>query len=192
MRTEPLIPGAETKPTGVGLKIRKASEQLAQDIGRELNGDEGVAEYNPIEMADQAQRAVDLISRDSSLAERIAMADPTAAAPEGLRPMSVFVALEKDAMANRDADLMLRLSTSDLARQGSRAGQDLRALAERNPDSPVVAIQKIADVRAKAAEKKYGPVKEAKASVQEQAKRAVREAAPKMDAWEKFIDGLKC
>jgi hypothetical protein len=67
-------------------------------------------------------------------------------------------------------------------------GQRIRALAERDPDSPVAAIQKVIDVRMGGAENVPKATAETVASLRKQltAMKLTREQ------WASFVDSLKC
>jgi diguanylate cyclase (GGDEF)-like protein len=111
-------------------------------------------EYRRLSMTDQASRAARLLAEDPDLAQRVARGESPA--PRGLLPESVFVALERQAIEQGDVNTLRDLATSKLTGEATTMGQRIRALAERDPDSPVAAIQDVVNKRsggAKNAEK---------------------------------------
>lgn len=154
-------------------------------------------EYEQLSMADQAAQAQKLIGDDYESAKDVALG--IRAPPKGLLPESVFVAVEKQALADGDVETLRQLATnSRLTTTATTMGQRIRALGERDAASPVGAIQKVQQAREaaqQAALAKTGQTLEtAKAEVAEQIRDEVRNTAQsaKPSAWADFISALKC
>lgn len=174
----------ETKPSKLaqGVEEKAIANKLTQ-------GFEGKPEYQTVSVADQAKMAADLIKGDPEKATRIAMG--TEAPPEGLLPESVFVAMEDYATANKDVDLLRDLATkSTLNSEATGMGQRIRMLAERDPNSPVAAIQKVTKAREDAATKRFGP--KAKDTIKTQIRIEIKRANAKPKSWIDWVESIKC
>ncbi len=143
-----------------------------------------VPKYETVNMKEQAKKASDLL--ESSPIDAVEIAMGRKPAPEGLLPESVFVAVENFALKTKNVDMLRKLATkSKLAGEATEMGQRIRALGERNPNSAVSAIQRVADARkAKAGEK--AP------KVVERIKREMKKREPTKESWSDFIESIKC
>lgn len=140
--------GGLTSVEGTGeLRTRGLARNVEQRaVANELTDYLGdLPEYRRINMADQAAKATQLLADDPILARHVALGDESP--PRGLLPESVFKVVEKRAIEEGDVATLRDLASGGLTEQATTMGQRLRALAERDPDSPVVAIQKISDLR---------------------------------------------
>jgi hypothetical protein len=180
--SEPNIPG-EKKQSGVSLNL----EAQAVKKGLLSEGLNKLAEYEGINMEDQAQKASDLIKNDPERAKRVAMGSEPSQG--GLKAMSVYVALRNKAMQERDVNTIRDLAGSSLNTVGSEAGQTLRILAEVGSEDPVTLIKKIIKVREEVAGKK---VVEAKAKTVSELKKVVKAATPDKNKWNDFIESIRC
>lgn len=173
---------------------RRLSEGVeASAIEHDLTkGFDDLPEYNRVSMEDQAAKAADLIEKDYEAAKDIAMGNK--APPKGVLPESVFVAVEKRALAEGDVETLRRLATqSRLVSEATTMGQRIRTLGERDPTSPIDAIQEVQQAREAALEARgTKDVEAAKKAVVDEAKDAIKQAAPKVPAWEKFLDSIQC
>jgi len=168
------IPGS----AALGVEQKAIEQQLTDHLG-------DLPEYRTVNMAEQADHAARLLSENPDLARRVALGEVDA--PHGLLPESVFVAVENKAIAEGDVATIRDLASGKLTEQATTMGQRIRALAERDPDSPVGAIQRIADVRGKSIEPKA--IKDAMAELRAHIDEAT--AIPH-DAFQAFIDSLRC
>lgn len=192
-RPGPAGPSQLLKPvSGTGeLKTRGLSEGIeAKAIEEGLTTGFGdLPEYRTVSMADQAKRAAALIADDPELAKAIAMGSKPA--PRGLLPESVLVAVEKQAIAAGDIETIRDLATqSRLSVEATTMGQRIRTLGERDPTSPIAAIQAVQDAREAALKGK--DIKAEVAKVTKDAGAAIKAARSKVDAWASFVDGIKC
>jgi hypothetical protein len=144
-------------------------------------------------MKEQAGKAQDLLTKDYEKAKRIAMGEELS--PTDVLPESVFVAVENKAVAEQDVATLKDLATSSgLSTEATTMGQRIRTLAERNPESPVSAINEIAKVREKrAGEKlKIKDVKKAKKEIVKQVRTEIKKVAPTKESWSDFIRSIQC
>ena len=113
------------------------------------------------------------------------------APPTGILPESVFVAVEKRALAEGDVETLRQLATqSRLTTEATTMGQRIRTLGERDPTSPVAAIQEVQKAREEASKDRN--VEADKAEAVETAKAELKKAAPKANAWGNFLNSIKC
>lgn len=186
---EPIKPvkgAGELKTRGLssGVEAKAVEHKLTTSLGE-------LPEYQTINMKEQAKAASDLLTMDYEQAKRIAMGRELP--PEGILPESLFVAVEDHAIKNGDVATLRDLATnSSLTSDATTMGQRIRTLAERNPDSPVAAIQRVMKTREEAAIKKYGNVKAAKLKVKTEILQEVKKAAPKAKDWSGFLEEIKC
>lgn len=167
-------------------KVPKLAQRIQEDILKNLDG---VPLYNQANMADQAQKAADIIENDLSRAIRIATGKESP--PKDVLMNSVYIGLEKYAQASNDVDLLRELARA--GKQSTRFGQEIRALAEREESSPVKAMQSVIDARRKVFEKKFGS--EADRAIKTTvtgAKQAIREALPTKEEWSSLVESIVC
>ncbi len=145
-------------------------------------------EYKTVKVADQAQKATELLNSDPELAKRIATGQEM---PKGdLLPESVFTAVENRALANGDVQTIEDLARGSRSVEASGMGQRIRMLGERNPHSPVKAIADIEKARS------AGVPKEKVAQVMNKIKTEVsvemKKSYPKGKEWSTFLDSIMC
>jgi hypothetical protein len=173
----------KTRGLSAGVEAKAVENKLAISLG-------DLPEYRSISMADQAAQSTDLLARDPALARRVALGEVPA--PHGLLPESVFIAVENKALAEGDVATIRDLASGGLTEQATTMGQRIRALGERDPESPVAAIQKIADAR----ERTAGDIPKATAKVMADIQRQVNKAngsrAELLDTLAKFVDAMRC
>jgi hypothetical protein len=182
-RRMPLVEGTgPTRQRGLSRSVQRKAvvNKLDATIG-------DVPEYRAINMADQSDRAVALVESDPALARRVAMGEVPA--PEGLLPESVFVAVENDAIAQGDVATIRDLATrSELTTEATKMGQRIRALGERDPESPVAAIKEVITVRMGGAKDVPKATEETIASI----RAMLKSVDVTQDSWAKFVDSLRC
>lgn len=147
-------------------------------------------EYRQLSMADQAAKARELIDADYETAKAVALGDRQP--PKGLLPESVFVGVEKRALAEGDVETLRQLATrSRLSTAATTMGQRIRTLGERDPASPVGAILDVQKAREADLAKRMD-IEAAKTEVVAEIKAEIHKAASKADAWRAFLSGLEC
>ena len=150
-------------------------------------------QYLTKNMAEESQKALNLISDNYGLAKDIAMGRENA--PKGMMPESVFIAVENKALAEGDAKTLRELaSQSELIAEATSMGQRIRMLGERDPYS---AIKKMTDVireRKKAVEKrlKGKSANKAKEEIKQDLKKRLDKAKPTVRSWASLIDQITC
>jgi hypothetical protein len=155
------------------------------------SGFSDLPEYRQLSMADQAAQAQRLMDEDYETAKAIAMGDRQP--PKGLLPESVYVAVERRALAEGDLDTIQQLATrSRLTTSATTMGQRIRTLGERDKASPVGMIQEVQAAREADLAKRSGDVKAAKKAAVDEIRAEVRKARSKPDAWADFIQSIKC
>lgn len=184
VKTSGVVGTGKTKTSKLasGVEAKAISAKLSKKFG-------DLPQYSEVNMPEQAKMAIDLMQNDIQKATDIALgkAEP----PAHLLPESVYVAVENHALATDNIDLIKALANSSRVSEATAMGQRIRALGERNPESPVEAIKGVQNARKAAVEKrlKMSAPKAVNKEVQ-----AIRAAKPRVtrETWSSFIDGLKC
>jgi hypothetical protein len=172
-------------------KVRGLSKGIdAKAVERKLTATFGdLPEYQTVSMKDQASKAIDLLSRDSGQAKRIAMG--TEQAPEGIIPEMLLKVVEDKATKEGDVATLRELATrSRLTSEATTMGQRIRTLGERDPESPINAIREVSDAR-KAAQKKRMGVEDVK-KVKGQIKDQIAKTRPTKQTWVDFVKSIQC
>lgn len=173
-----------TRGLAEGVEAKAIENDLTESFG-------DLPAYRQISMAGQAAKASDLISKDPEYARAVAMG--RRAAPTGLLPESVFVAVEKAAIAARDIETLRDLATrSSLVSEATTMGQRIRTLGERDPSSPIQAIESVRQARENVLQAKGEKVAEATEKATGEMKQAVRASRPKPQEWQDFISAITC
>lgn len=158
----------------------------ANAIERGLSGTFGdLPEYYSMNMKNEAAIVQKVMDDDWMRAKRIAFGreDP----PEGSKAMSFLVGVEERATELGDSETLRRLGNSNLTVRASHAAQDLRILAERNPESATAAMKVVQDARENISTKASRA--EVETIKQEVSKAATSSSAA---AWNEFIEGIVC
>jgi hypothetical protein len=170
----------KTRGLSLGVEQRAISHELTDYLGE-------LPEYRTANMAEHTAKAAQLLADDPALARRVALGEENP--PAGMIPELVFKVVEDKATAEGDVATLRDLASGDLTRQATDMGRRIRALGERDPESPVAAIQKIADARG-------GGAKNVTVSIADAVKelKTHLETATTIDAgaWGKFIDSIRC
>ena len=175
------------KPQGTG-ELRTAGrarsiEETAIEKGI-VDKFEGLPEYQQMNMKEQYRLSEDLIKSNPDLARAVALGKE--APPQGILPEMVSKAMEDQAAKVGDVTTLRDLANSNLVLEDTSMGQRLRALAERDPNSPVTAMVEIR----KARQEKVVDVKKSKTKVKEEIKKEIKK--PTKEDWSSFIDELVC
>lgn len=172
---EPIGTGeTKTSKLALGVEQKAVEQKLINNLG-------GLPEYQQVSMKEQAQHATNLLAQEPERALSIALGKETP--PAHILPESVFTAVEENALKNGDVETIRQLASSNLATEATAMGQRIRALGERNPNSPVETIKNIVRERTKAVGNKT------KATVQEIRQKIVK---PKKEDWNSFVDSIIC
>lgn len=180
--------------TGEKLTSKLASGVEANAVEKKLTDTFGdLPEYNKVNMKEQADFATKLLAEDPEKARRIAMGEEVS--PNHILPESVFTAVENAALKAGDVETLRDLATkSSLSTEATAMGQRIRALAERDPESPVAKIGEVQKERQKNVEKKLKgkTIKQAKKAEVENIKEHIKKTAPKKQEWADFIKEIQC
>lgn len=137
--------------------------------------------------------AADIIRKDYEQAKRIAMGQE--APPHGVVPESVLVAVENRALLEGDTSTIRDLAVnSKLVEEGTTMGQRIRALAERDEESPAGAIKKVIEERQKNARArvKGGDVKAETKKIAKEIDSSMKKTVATKEDWNGFIKSLEC
>jgi hypothetical protein len=177
--------GGDQKVSKVGKSIeKKAIEQkLAESF-------DGLAQYTAVTIKEQSAKIAEIINSDIEKARRIVRGEE--ALPEGLLGGTVIKAMEDLAITTGDATLLRDIAMSPLTSETSVHAQEMRMLAERNPDSPVRAINEVMKDRQKRAKRKHKNVNKAKQETIGNIKEEMYKSSPSLETWEHFINSIQC
>lgn len=181
---------SETGTSKLGASVREKAIQ-EKIISKTEAEAENLPTYVKADMKEQAQFATDMIKEDPQTAIDIALGKKEA--PAHMLPQMVYNAVEEYArgVGGEDgAKLLLDLSRSKQVSNLTTMAQNVRAAGERDPHSPVNAINQVKVAREEAAMKRGKSV--AKEAQKDAA--TIRKATPKItkDDWTSFVDGLRC
>lgn len=198
---KPIKGTGEKKVRGLALSVEEKA--IENNLTSRLSA---LPEYKTVNMAEQAAKAQKLVQENPELARKIAFGEERP--PADLLPESVFVAVENDAIAKGDIATITALAReSGLTAEATTMGQRLRALAERDPESPVGAFESVIRAREQELERRLASRKKQlgadgkkvkvtaateKAKVVEEIKQTIKKSAPKKADWNAFIQELTC
>lgn len=173
----------ETRGLAENVEAKAIEDGLTSTFG-------DLPEYRTLSMKDQAAQVAKLMGEDYEAAKAIAMGDRQP--PKGILPESVYVGVEKRALAEGDVDTLQKLAThSKLTTSATTMGQRIRTLGERDQASPVGAIQEVQAAR-EADLAKRSDIAAAKRETVAEIRSEVRKAASKVDAWADFLKTIEC
>ena len=178
--------------TGKGKVSKIAGSIEAKSIEQGLTKGFGhLAEYTPIVIKEQAQKALDLINTDINEARKIIRGEKPL--PEGLKGTALITAMEEQIKKTADGELASELANSPLVSGTSAAAQELRLAAERDPESPVKAIQDINKLLDETIKKRYpGKILDkAKTNLTSKIKSEIKNANTAY-SWQAFIESIRC
>lgn len=128
-------------------RLGERTEALA--IEKKLSeGFDNLPTYQTTNLADEAATVIEHMDRDIEGATRIALGID--APPQGATAGSYYVGLANRAAKTGDAELIRRLGTeSSVASKASRMGQEISALQNLDPESPITAVKNVLKAREK-------------------------------------------
>lgn len=174
--------GGGTSKIGISIERKSIEAKLTA-------GFDHLAEYTPLTIKDQAERAA-RVMRDPARARRIINGEE--GLPDGLRGTALIVAAEDYIERTADVEMAYELANSPLVSATSAAAQELRLAAERKPDSVVARLKQLRDARRDAAKKKHGDLTKAKAEIKRSIRVYVKQASPRYKDFASFVDSLIC
>ena len=147
MFDEPIPQGKESK-----LAIRAEADAIQAKLTEDF-GD--LVEYKTMNMADQANRAAEIMDADYGKAKRMAMGEELP--PQGIREATMYEAVKIRAIKEGDVDTLQKLATeSTVPTRLSEYGQAIKAADSRIMEDPVKVMQDVAKTRAEKAQKTTG------------------------------------
>lgn len=182
---EAITPEVKIRGLARGVEEKAIENKLTSSFG-------DLPEYQTVNMKEQATKAQDLLLKDPEKARNIAMGNELA--PDGILPESLFVAVENKAVKEGDVATLKDLAqSSGLTAEATTMGQRIRTLAERDPESPVTAINEVVKAREQMAQKRLGKEtrkihKTELASLKEHIKKTI----PTKENWADFIRSIQC
>ena len=181
--------GKQVSSTEKPSKVARSIEQKAIEQGL-TKGFEGLAGFDPITVKDQSRRASEVVKKRGETLEILRGVKPI---PEGLRGAALITAVEERIKKNADAELAMELANSEITSETSKAAQELRLLAEREPDSIAARLKEIRDARRESFKKKNKrDPKKAVKSEAKKIKKELKKATPTRESWEEFVTNLTC
>lgn len=180
------LPKIETTPSKVAKSIeaKAIEEKLTKGFG-------DIAGYEKITIKDQAQKTAKLL--DEEYDNAVKMVRGEIPVKEGIKPEMLIKTMEDYAQAKGDVNLLRDIAKSPLVSETSAHAQSLRILAERNPESAVANIKRVAEERAATFEKKTGKsISKAKKEIADEIKSKAKQKIPTREDWNKFIEEIKC
>lgn len=183
----------KVEPTGKVSKIAKDIEIKAIEAGL-TKGFGHLAEFTPITIKDQVQRAANLMTNIDEARSVIRGEKPL---PEGLNSVALIKAMDIYARNTKNGELASELANSPLVSGTSAAAQTLRMAAEIDPLSPVKAITDVNKVLDEAAKKRLpgGILNKAKVDTTNKIKDEVKGEVKKVNttqSWKTFIESIRC
>jgi len=180
----PVTGKGKVSKIAVSIETKSIEQGLTKGYGH-------LAEYTPIVIKEQAQKATDLINSNIDEARRIIRGDKPL--PEGLKGIALITAMEEHIKKTADGELASELANSPLVSGTSAAAQELRLAAERDPESPVKAIQDINKLLEERAGKRYPKqiLTKAKESITNNIKNEIKKANTSQ-SWQQFILSIQC
>lgn len=171
-------------------KIAKSIEQKAVDA-RLTDKFDTLAGEEKVNVAEQSKLATDLVNNDLENARSIVRGDTPL--PGKLRGTSLITAMEEHLKNNPDGDISHELANSPLVSATTRAAQELRLAAEREPDSFTA---KMAELKKSLIDNAGGEEKigQNRGKMVEEMKKETSKVNLSKDElkWEKFLDDIQC
>ena len=179
---EPYTPeaAAAQKPSKIGKSIEAKAVEAKM-----TQGFAETAGYDPVTIADQAQRATAFV-RESPVDAR-AVVRGEATLPEGLRGTSLITAMEEQLIRKPDPQLAYELANSPLTSATSAAAQEMRLMRERVPDSISAAFQEI-----RAARQEGSRLRGETPKLVNEIKTEIVRQSSKRPTWEAFVREITC
>lgn len=176
-----ISPTTKSSKIGKSVEAKAVENKLTKGFGK-------TAQYETINLKDQAKRATDLVNDNHEQARSIIRGDEPL--PEGLKGTALITAMEEHIKQNPNADTAYELANSPLISGTSEAAQEMRLAAERSPDSATSRLQDIRRAREAKIDnlpkKRSGAIKDLKESTN-------RVNLPIDDLkWDRFLDTIKC
>ncbi len=174
-------------------KVAKSIKAKAEEKGI-VDAFKDLAEFTPVVIKEQTAKIQKIIDEDIEKAKRMAIGEQPL--EEGIKGALLVKMVEDYAMDNKDGGLILALANSPLVAETSVAGQTLRLIAERIPDSATAKIKEVEKERKEVAKKKLKgkTVKQVKAEIKQDLKGKLEKDSKKISkfSWQALINEVTC
>lgn len=182
--SEEVNPSQKTSGVALSIEQNTIEKGLTKDLG-------GLAGYDPITIKEQSRLVAELMKSNLEDAKKMIKGEMNL--PDNLRGAALIKGMEDYAISKGDISLLKDLADSPLVSETSRHAQELRLLAERNPESPVSIMKAVKDARERAVETKTGKkVSQQKKEIINEIKTEMKKNKPTRQSWESFIENIKC
>ncbi|HDY66708.1 MAG TPA: hypothetical protein ENH85_02830 [Candidatus Scalindua sp.] len=182
-----------TEPKKKVSKVARSIKAKAEEKGI-VDAFKDLAEFTPVVIKEQTAKIQKIIDEDIEKAKRMAIGEQPL--EEGIKGALLVKMVEDYAMDNKDGELILALANSPLVAETSVAGQTLRLIAERIPDSATAKIKEVEKERKKVAKKKLKgkTVKQVKAEIKQDLKGKLEKDSKKISkfSWQALINEVTC
>lgn len=181
------------KPKGKPAKVAVSIEAKAREKGI-VETFKDLAEFTPVVIKEQVAKIEKLMEDNIERAK--AMATGEEPLDKDIKGAILVKMIEDYAMENKDGELILALANSPLVSETSIAGQTLRLIGERIPDSATAKIKEIERERKKVAKEKLKDrtAIQEKEKIKKGLKEKLKEKSKKISksSWEALINELTC
>ena len=185
-------------PTGEGKVSEGKISKVAQDIQSKALENKltedlgGLAQYTPTTIKEQVAKVTDLITNEPDRFRSVIRGEEPL--PNGILGGTIIKAAEDKAMLEGDVELIRDIANSPLTSETSIHAQEMRMLAERNPDSPVTAIKEITKARETMAQKRLKTKETKKLHKTEvgKIKEEIKKLTPTKEDWASFVKSIQC
>ena len=185
----PIAPGTGEWKTR-GLAEHAQRNIIAKDIEMIF---EDLPQYQAVSSKQATDQIMQLIKQDYPRAVKMALGEEPV--PQGILPGWVWTAVQNEATLRKDYETLNRLTSENAMMQfATILGQNVQAFADKNPVSVVAITHEISKAAEKRLEEKYPgkKIKDIKQRQEKKLKESIKEHAPKVDEWSRFIDSLVC
>ena len=185
----PIAPGTgEWKTRGLAEHVQR--NIIAKDIEMIF---EDLPQYQAVSSKQATDQIMQLIKQDYPRAVKMALGEEPV--PQGILPGWVWTAVQNEATLRKDYETLNKLTSENAMMQfATILGQNVQAFADKNPVSVVAITHEISKAAEKRLEEKYPgkKIKDIKQRQEKKLKESIKEYAPKVDEWSRFIDSLVC
>lgn len=185
----PIAPGTGEWKTR-GLAEHAQRNIIAKDIEMIF---EDLPQYQAVSSKQATDQIMQLIKQDYPRAVKMALGEEPV--PQGILPGWIWTAVQNEATLRKDYETLNKLTSENAMMQfATILGQNVQAFADKNPVSVVAITHEISKAAEKRLEEKYPgkKIKDIKQRQEEKLKESIKEHAPKVDEWSRFIDSLVC
>ena len=185
----PIAPGTGEWKTR-GLAEHAQRNIIAKDIEMIF---EDLPQYQAVSSKQATDQIMQLIKQDYPRAVKMALGEEPV--PQGILPGWVWTAVQNEATLRKDYEALNKLTSENAMMQfATILGQNVQAFADKNPVSVVAITHEISKAAEKRLEEKYPgkKIKDIKQRQEKKLKESIKEYAPKVDEWSRFIDSLVC